>query len=221
MHGEQIEMAKTKTLRQRPPPVVIEHLRLAYELEPKNSPEALRIKEINRVLGRSATDNDGHPTGATRLTAIRLRGSPVAFLLNEKAIGGEEFMAAQDIELAFTAISGAVGFKPLTMERVDGGQHPDWPDKTIKAVSRYKAYADHWSMRKKRGDPTLSIVIMAVIDQRPFAHIGADYRIKNAKAQTVVIRALRDYAARAGWVSGGRAAQWRAEASNSFKLLAG
>lgn len=205
--------ALAKQSRQSRAPVVIEHLRLAYEMEPKGSPEAQRIKDINRALGRN------NPEGATRLTAFRLRSSPLAMLLNEKLIGGEEMTAAQDIEMAFVALSGSIGFKPLTMERVQGGQHPDWSDKTTRAVSRYKEFAAHWSIMKKLGDRTLEVLFMAVIDQRPFSIIEADIGMRHGKAKKVVVRALRDYAARAGWVSGRTASDWKAEASTSFKRI--
>lgn len=197
--------------------VIIEHMRLDYKLAEPNSPERARIKELNRAIGRPAIKGDGE-VGPSPLTAIRLRSSPIAWLISKQKIGGDEFRAAVDIETAFTAISGALMFKPLSMEKTSPGRRRDWNDKTSDAVERYRAFADHWSARKKQsGDKTLEILIAAVIDHRSFNVIEEDLSLRHGKAKTVTIRGLRDYAARAEWVDRRTAATWKQEAAQSFQ----
>jgi hypothetical protein len=221
MRGATLAKAKSRSAS-----VPIEHLRYA---EPKESAEFKRIREINKALekgaraniremnqGRPANDHHGRPTESTRLLAFKLRSGPVAMLLNERRIGGEEFTAAQEFEKAFMAVTAGLGFKPLSMERVDGGPMPDWPEDVTRAVRRYTEFVKHWSQRRTtHNDQTLTVLVMAVIDHRPFSVIEADVGMRHGKAATVVVRALRDYAARAGW-AGHETRKWKMEAAESY-----
>jgi hypothetical protein len=168
-----------------------------------------RIKTINAALG----------SGDNALTSIRLRGSPMALLIDKGSAKAEEMMAAQEIETAFFAISGALMFKPISMEKVDRShQAHNWSGKTSLAVRNYQAWANHWSDRKKQFlDHTMECVIAAVIDQRPVRVIAQDLGFGHAKIANAVINGLRDYAARAGWVDGRTAGQWMAAAEMTFK----
>lgn len=246
MHGVALEMTKARK-RAPPKPVVIEYLRLANELAEPGSAEAKRIKDINRVLAegarrsieqmrrgnrtgeRAATDEAGTPVTATTLTAFRLRGSPLATLINGNArrkaadrAGGDELQAAMEIETAFMAIAGGSMFKPLNLERVDRSYSEDWPERTAIAVRRYQAFANHWSkMRKQSADRTLEVVVAAIIDQRPFSGIENDIGLRHGTAQLILVRGLRDYAARAGWVDRKTGDRWKLEADVGTKQPVG
>jgi hypothetical protein len=166
--------------------------------------ERARIRDINRV--------------AVDLACVRLRGGPLASLIDRKRIGPAEVMAAQDIDKAFTALTIGIGFKPIVLERRDRGGDTHWPAATIDAVRRFQAWSGFWSDRKKRGDKSLPICIAAVVDERSLSGIEDDEGVRNGTAGKVVARMLRDYAARAGWVTGHLALQWKAEAEMSFRL---
>ncbi len=156
-------------------------------------------------------------TGATGFTLLKLTSKPIARLIDEKKIGPVEFQSAREIETVFFHISGALMVRHRwAMERSDPVYHGHDADHLVDAQVRYKRYAQHWSMLAKRGDKTLQIVIAAVIDERPFHHIEADLGMRHGKARKVLIRGLRDYAARAGWTDGRTAATWKAEAGCSF-----
>lgn len=209
----------------QPAPVPIVHMKLDYDMaKAEHDTEAMRrIKDINKYLRDQRfvsrePGSEGQPVDATKLTIAKKSSTPLMTLLTGKnpSIGGEEFMAAQDIELAFMSISGAVMFKPLTLERVDkSNADRALPLATAKAIERYQAWANHWSARKKRGDRTLEIVIAAIVDMRPFSVIEEDIGIRHGMAKQVTIRGLRDYAARAGW-AGRRTQEWLSEAVKSF-----
>lgn len=66
------------------------------------------------------------------------------------------------------------------------------------------------------GDRTLEIVIAAVIDERAFHAIEADVGIRHGVAARVVIAALRDYAARAGWTDRRIGDAWIEAAAGAF-----
>lgn len=192
--------------KKRSKPVEINILRLDHRLA-GDTPAARRIKLINAYLG--AREN--------ALAEVRLRGSPMATLIERGSAKGEELAAAQEIELAFTAISGAMMFKPQSLERTDRGVRRDWSSRTADAVKQYQHWANHWSARRKAClDYTLECVIALVIDQRPVRAIGADLGFGHAKIERAVICGLRDYAARAGWVDGKIAAQWMDAAEETF-----
>lgn len=206
-----MRMGASIVAKQKPKPVVIAHLRLDHDLAGENSPERRRIKIINAYLG----DREN------ALAELKLRGSPMALLIEKASAKGEELMAAQEIETAWFAISGALMFKPLNMERVGGGRRPDWSPKTCQAVEQYQIWANHWSIRKKSHlDHTLECVIAAVIDQRPIRAIAEDLGFGHSKIERAVLAGLRDYAARAGWVDNALARKWIAEAEITFKRRA-
>lgn len=190
-------------LEEQIPPEPITVLVLSHALGDRE--ERARIRDINKI--------------AVDLACIRLKGGPLASLIDRKRIGPAEVMAAQDIDKAFAAITIGIGFKPISLERKDGGSgQSNWPAATIDAVRRFQVWSSFWSDRKKRGDKSLPICIAAVIDERSLSGIEDDEGVRNGTAGKVVARMLRDYAARAGWVTGHLAAQWTAEAMKSFKL---
>ena len=158
------------------------------------------------------------PDVGTGFTIIKRTDAPIARLLNAGSIGRPELQASEDICLAFEAIAGASFLKPLSMERCDRSNSPQEPPRVIDAVSRYTAWANIWSARAKRGDPTLEIIIAAVWDERPFRVIEQDLNIRNGAASRATAAGLRDYAARAGWAHGRQSMLWLVSEGAVFRL---
>lgn len=150
--------------------------------------------------------------------ATRLSGPPIARLVDSGKIKGEELRAAQEIDEAFMAISGALFIKPLNMERIDGGRgRVDWPARLADTINRYQEWANFWSNRRKQYlDYTLEIVIAAVIDERHVDAIAQDMGFARKRVTQAIIGGLRDYAARAEWIDAGEAARWKAESLLTF-----
>ena len=160
------------------------------------------------------------PTGATGQTILKFTGSPIDRLVHDKRIGPVELIAAHDLHDGYMAITGHLWLRAVTLERVDAsGGGGDSPPRIIDAQRRYKAFAGHWSMMAKRGDRTLRILIDAVVDERPLRIVEDDLGIRHGLAAKAVVRGLRDYAARAGWVDPTTRAQWLADAGNTFHTL--
>jgi hypothetical protein len=173
-----------------------------------------RMKRALRKAERRA--GDGTELGGTGGTILKFRSAPLVRLADKQRIGSEEIRAADDIAIAFHAQAGALAIKPPSLEKRDAtyqGHDSTW---VIDAVSRYKRWARHWSARARAGDRTLEIVIAAVIDERAFHAIEADVGIRHGVAARVVIAALRDYAARAGWTDARTADAWIEGAATAF-----
>jgi len=161
---------------------------------------------------------DGREIGGTGATVLRFRAAPLARLIEKQRIGAEEMRAADDITTAFHAQAGAVMIKSPPLEKRDATHHGREPVWVIDAVSRYKRWARHWSQRARHGDRTLEIVVAAVIDERAFFSIEADIGYRHGMAARVVVAALRDYAARAGWTERNTGEAWIKEAEAIFLL---
>lgn len=161
---------------------------------------------------------DGSEIGGTGFTILKRSDSPLTRLLNAKSIGREEMRAAEDITMAFHAMAGALLFRPVQMERQDGAHGNSERTALVDAVARYKSWAGIWSVRAKRGDPTLEIIIAAVIDERPLRAIEADLSIRNGAASRATAAGLRDYAARAGWAQGRASETWLVSSGGVFRL---
>jgi hypothetical protein len=102
-----------------------------------------------------------------------------------------------------------------TMEA--GAQGLDWPSKIARPVANYQAFARAWTRRNEDyGDPTLEIVIDAVVDEMHLSAIPRKRGYGEARIERALIGGLRDYAARAGFVTGHKAIQWQAEAEAVF-----
>jgi len=170
-----------------------------------------RMKRVLRKAERIA--GDGTALGGTGATILKFLPAPLARLADRQRIGSEELRAADDIATAFHAQAGALLIKPPSLEKRDATYHGREAAWVIDAVARYKRWADEWSARARRGDRTLAIVIAAVIDERAFHAIEADVGIRHGHAARVVIAALRDYAARAGWTDRRTGDAWIATAA--------
>jgi hypothetical protein len=193
-----------KKVRNRP--VTINHLRLT--VGSPGTQEYRRTREINRFLN-AATSKSGD--GPSPFTVVKQRPTPVAFLVEKKRIGADELRAATEIETAWKALSGALMFKPLNWEKTDRGQLRDWNERTSHIVQQYQEFANYWSMKAKRGDNSLQILIYAVIDQRGFSNIEDEIGVRHGTAQPIVIKLLRDYCIRANWIDGNLRKEWERE----------
>ncbi len=186
---------------------------------PRRSADARSFGQLKRILRKAERKaGDGSAIGGTGATLLKFLPAPLARLADRQRIGSEEIRAADDIATAFHAQAGALMIKPPSLEKRDATYHGREPAAIIDAVSRYKRWARHWSARARMGDRTLEIVVAAVIDERAFHVIEADVGIRHGVAARVVICALRDYAARAGWAERHTADAWIAAAEAMFTL---
>jgi hypothetical protein len=175
-----------------------------------------RMKRAVRKAERRA--GDGNAIGGTGATILKFLPPPLTRLLEKKRIGAEELRAADDITIAFYAQAGALMLKPPSLEKRDATYNGREPVFVIDAIRRYKRWSQHWSERARCGDRTLEIVIAAVIDERALHIIERDVGIRHGVAAKAVIAALRDYAARAGWMDRRTADSWIAAAEATFPL---
>lgn len=192
-------------------------------LPPEKRPKPFRQDATFVRMKRAAEDmeretGDGQEVGGSGLTILKFKGSPLARLFDRGSIGTPELNAAEDIHRAYMAISGDLWLKPQSLERTDKTNSLYEPSGQIDSVSRYRAWANHWSARKKRGDMTLAITIAAVIDEHPLRAIEEDYGLKHGRAAIIVGSALRDYLARAGWAPKDVAGKWIVVAESNFVL---
>ena len=167
--------------------------------------ERKRIRDINRAMG-----------GKT-LVELRMRGGPMAVLINNHRIASEEMMAIMDIELAVLCISGGLQIKPVSLELKSAGVKGEISSRGLEARRRFEAWAKFWSARAVAGDKTMAIVLAAVIEGRAFRVIEQDYGIGTGRGAMICIRGLRDYSARSGEVTSRLAHQWMDDALLSFR----
>lgn len=190
-------------------------------------------KALRKVL-RAAADHDKNaearaalpvPEGreppadrGTGLTRLKLSPNPVARLADAKKLGPEELQAVEEINTAFSALASRLMVRGMAMERVDRSRFGDGgTGSAARAVEHYTRWADHWSARAKAYcDPTLEIVVAVAVDQRPVRAVAAELGFDHRKIETAVVNGLRDYAARAGFVTGSMAVRWIDAANSCF-----
>src|SRR5258707_335335 len=107
--------------------------------------------------------------------------------------------------------------KPVSLELKSAGKKGDWSRMTEDSVQNYVAWANFWAARKTYGDHTSEIVVRAVVHQHSFRTIAQDVSKDRETCARIAVRGLRDYAARAGWVSHRIAHQWMEDALKSFR----
>lgn len=183
---------------------------------------ALSASQIKRALRKVEAESATGGTGATILRMahntigkLAAENNAAAFVDGQK-FGSHELQAAEEIGAAVFAIAGGSMFKPISLERLDRGNAVDISADLAFKIRRYQAWAGFWSKRAKRGDPTLQIVYGAVVDEWPIRTIAEDIGHHHSKVKAAVVRGLRDYAVRAGWISGGLARQWSDLACKTF-----
>ena len=174
---------------------------------------ARRMKRLVRVAEAQT------PGPATGQTVIKQYARPVQSLIDAKEIGPEETRAAEDIEAAIFALCGVLGIGSISLDRVDAG----FSSSNAKAaaitarVLRYQEWADYWSRRKKTEfDPMLEVVFAAVVDERSIRDIASEVGRHHRVVRAALAAGLRDYAARAGWVTGSLRKLWEREAEEVF-----
>jgi len=186
---------------------------------PRPEGDGREIERLKRAIRKAERrSGDGREIGGTGATILRFLPAPLIRLVERKRIGTEEVRAADDIAIAFHAQAGALMIKPPSLEKRDATHHGREPVWIIDAVSRYKRWARHWSQRARHSDRTLEIVIAAIVDERAFHTIETDVGIRHGMAARVVIAALRDYAARAGWADRRTGEAWIKDAEAIFAL---
>jgi hypothetical protein len=161
------------------------------------------------------------PDVGTGETIIKFRQPPVAYLIDKRRIGSAEQQAASAIELAFYTLSSSLMVKGISYDRVDSSRGHDlpWSVRVADTVKTYQKWANVWSDRNKQYcDPTLEIVIAAVIDERHIRGIAQDLCFRPAKIERAIICGLRDYAVRAEIVDGRQAQAWTQEAEREFAI---
>lgn len=155
----------------------------------------------------------------TGFTLLKMRQKPIPKLIDEQKIGPHERDAATEIELAIFTLTSRLMVRGINYERVDYGKSSDapMPVRQAHAVKRYQEYAKVWSDRAALyADPTLQIVIAAVVDEQPVRSIADDVGYRRQRVERALIWGLRDYAARAGMVSGKLAQDWIDTAEQMF-----
>lgn len=170
-------------------------------------------------LGRQEIEGPVEDVG-TGNTIMKLREHPLAKLIKEQKLVPEAITAADEIHTAFHAIASRVMIRPGSLERIDGRGRGDmpWPAKVSRAVANYQAFARHWTKRANLGDPMLQVLIAVVIDERSIRAVSEDLRFDHKRIKRAVISGLQDYAARAGYATGGVAGPWMDAAAHVFPV---
>lgn len=190
---------------------------------------AVRKAETSEFDRKRGAIKDAVQDVGTGQTILKMRARPIPKLVDEGKLGPEELQAAEDILTAFTALSSGLCARGINYDRVDNGRHTNsaWPTRVARAVTRYQEFARIWTQRNNEyGDPTLAILIGAIVDQHWLRTLALDHcrgqRMEWAikRTERAIIGGLRDYAARAGFVSGQQADKWQAEAQSVFAPVA-
>ncbi len=180
----------------------------------------ITVAEIKRAARDAEKEANN---GAPGLAILHFHLKPIDELVTSAVIGTIELQAAQEFSWVFDTIAWDLRISTISEEyarRQRGEDNAPATERARNAWQTYKSYCNYWSDQKKQyGDLTLAILVAAAIDQRPFATIAEDFNISPSKARTVVVRALRHYAARAGWCDKSTAIKWSREAHKSFAAV--
>lgn len=192
-----------------------------------NGAQMAKAKQPREVVGRILREvrkaerqtGDGAQVGGTGFTILKLRQKPLVRLIDDGKIGQEEIQSAEEISTAFYALTSRLACRGISFDRVDngGGLNAPWPARVAHAVDRYQRFAKVWTQRNNDYcDPTLAIVVDAVIDETPLRTIAADQGYRLQRVENALVGGLRDYAARAGFVPVHQASAWQAAAESVF-----
>lgn len=172
---------------------------------------------VMRAVRKAEINSDNPGTG---FTILKMRAKPLTKLADDKRIGQIELQAAAEILVAFSAIASRMMCRGINFDRVDnGGGSPNtsWPARIAPAVARYQSFAKVWTQRANdHKDSTLAILIDAIVDERWLRTIANDQGRRVENVEKAIIGGLRDYAARAGWVTGQQGERWKADAAAVF-----
>lgn len=182
-------------------------------------PRAVRKAEAAEFDRKRATVKDAVEDAGTGQTIIKFNKKAIERLIERGEIANEEMRAAAEIETAIHALSCGLRAKGAAYERVDcsrSGSHV-MPDHVAYSLDHYGRFAAVWTQRHADyGDPTLEILIDAVVDEMTLSAIHQKHGYRLARVEKALIGGLRDYAARAGFVTSHKAAQWQEEAASVF-----
>lgn len=112
-----------------------------------------------------------------------------------RRIDGLQKRAAAEFSRVFFDITRPCGWRAT--HRFED-ERPE-PQDAAEEYGRYKAFSNHWSAKRKRGDRTLSVFVAAVVDRQPLDHIAQDNGLTVQDVERMVVEGLQDYARRAGW----------------------
>lgn len=127
-------------------------------------------------------------------------GCPIKAFAERGSITPAEEQAALEIETVFRYIAGGLMSKAARMGREDRGQPSEPSAWLVQATERYKRWADRLSQqRDMHDDPTLAVVVAAVVDGQSMRSLDAEYRWRRGNAATCFVSGLRLYANLAGW----------------------
>lgn len=119
----------------------------------------------------------------------------MARLIANKRVGGEEVMAAQEIERVWCALTSRLFAKAGHYgERLDPTTDRDWSPSLMAAHARYL----EWANSLESG--VLSVVVDVLIDSRSAREIDRERRWKSDTTCQLLIEALQEYARLAGWL---------------------
>jgi hypothetical protein len=152
--------------------------------------------EINQEMGLKNPNVTALDAGANPLTLARRRRPPLETMRAGKHIGPEEFRAAEAIATVWFVLTSGLWIKPLNMEKRDKGYGSYESQSAIDEERRYRAWATALA-----GKGVLPVVIDAIVEEHPFTMIEQIHTLAPGNGMRTVKRGLRDYAARAGWVS--------------------
>lgn len=183
---------------------------------------AVRKAEADALSQKRSDIRDAVEDTGTGFTILKYRKKPIEILSDKGKISSIELGAADGISRAYYLIVSRLKIGGMTLDRVDCSRPTE--EERLKRLKRdaarielYQGFANIWTKRNKDyGDPTLEIVIDAVIYEMSLNAIWSKHGYRLARIEKALIGGLRDYAARAGFVTGHQASQWMDEAEAVF-----
>jgi hypothetical protein len=121
-------------------------------------------------------------------------------MVERKRITSQEHDAAREIDRVFRFITQGLMAKAQMLARASRGVVPPSEVLAIAYAKRYKPWADVLTeQRNRHDDPTLEIVIAAVVDGWSMRDLDASRVWRNGNAARCFRNGLRLYAVMAGW----------------------
>lgn len=125
---------------------------------------------------------------------------PIQAMVDRGAITGPEHDAAREIDRVFRYITQGLMAKAQTLARQPRGEVSPSEAIAIAYAKRYKPWADALTEKRNRhDDPTLEVVISAVVDGMSMRELDASRIWRKGSAATCFRNGLRLYAVMAGW----------------------
>lgn len=158
--------------------------------------------------------------GAPGLALLHFRLTPVDELVTAGQMGPVELQAAHEFSWVFDTITWdlrSCSIDDTFAQRQKSVNNAPPTSREEGAWRNYKSFANYWSDQRKRfNDPTLAVLVALVVDQRPLADVGEEFGLSEGKTKLALVRALRHYAARAGWADKTTCERWSRDAHRTF-----